>query len=211
MIAAQLRDEPSLVSVQTLVITNFGPTIARNVSVTFDPPIPDPSPDRAAQSLTPYLKKRYAKPIPVLIPGAELDNVYFVGGEGQDARKNREPTPDQVTVQISYEGPDEAPYTEKFPLDVDLIRQRTYGTSSDSPEAQAKRAVEALKSIDKTLTRLRRELAPDAADRRKAEQIRLFGLRHRSTAEEPDAGGHAVTTEPFDQPGEDGTPAQAGN
>jgi hypothetical protein len=68
MVAAELRSPPYTRGTQTLVITNYGPSIARNVRVTFDPEIPDPAPKKAAKSVTSYLKRRYARPIPVLTP-----------------------------------------------------------------------------------------------------------------------------------------------
>jgi hypothetical protein len=40
MMAAELRDHPYVKATQLLVIKNYGPSIARNVTVTFDPEIP---------------------------------------------------------------------------------------------------------------------------------------------------------------------------
>lgn len=150
MVAAELRSERYTKGVQVLVIKNYGPTIARNVKVTFDPPIPDPSPEEAGSSVTPYLKRRYEKPIPVLTPGMELDNLWFVArGPGMD---NSEPTPDRCNVTIEY---DDAgctkTYKDSFVIDVDVIRKRTYTTSSAAPPSQMKEGVKALKSIAESL------------------------------------------------------------
>lgn len=92
MVAAELRDEPYADATQILVIRNYGPSIARNVRVSFDPPIPDPV--DPSSSGTPFLKKRYANPIPVLTPGMGLDNVYYSARPGSgDQFENLEPTP----------------------------------------------------------------------------------------------------------------------
>jgi hypothetical protein len=105
--------------------------------------------------VTTFLKRRYAKPIPVLTPGMELDNLYYVGRPGDGITfQNSEPTPPQVTVNIAYEGPDGAAYEESFHLDVSLLRQRTYADSSTSPESQAKEALKTLKAIHRALVAL---------------------------------------------------------
>jgi len=154
MLAAELRDVPYATASQALVIRNAGATIARNVEVTFQPPIPDPEPAMEASSVTPFLKRRYAKPIPVLTPGMELDNLWYVGEAYGNGYVNSEPTPDKVDVHLSYDAPDGTRYSDVFPLDVDLLRKRTYSTSSSSPEEQAKEAVKALKAIQHAVTKL---------------------------------------------------------
>ena len=141
MVAAELRAAPHNGPTQILVVRNYGPSIARNVRVTFDPPIPDP--DNPATSVIPFLKERYANPIPVLTPGMELDNVYYFGQSADHA----EPVPEQVTVTIAYESDAGDPYVDAFPLDVNLIRNRTYSTSSASPEAQMKVMAKSLKGL----------------------------------------------------------------
>ncbi|GLZ28161.1 hypothetical protein Lesp02_03510 [Lentzea sp. NBRC 105346] len=161
MIAAELRDEPYAFATQILVIRNYGSSIGRNVRVTFDPPLPDPIPERAAQSVTPFLKARYADPIPVLTPGMELDNIYYSRPQGHD--DNFEPLPDKVTVTIEYDGPDGAHYADAFPLNVDVIRQRTYVTSSAHPSQRMKEAVKQLKEINSTLRTIVRRASGDGA------------------------------------------------
>lgn len=155
MVAAELRDEPYATATQLLVIKNYGPTVARNVKVTFDPPLGDPAPEKAHESMAPFLKRRYAKPIPSLVPGQELDNIYFDGEcAGAGGWKNREPHPDQVRVTVELDAPDGARYIDHFDLDVNLIRDRTMVTSSRHPEERLKRAVKALEDINKTLIRV---------------------------------------------------------
>lgn len=154
MLTAEFRDVPYVRASQALVIRNSGPTMARNVGVTFQPPIPDPEPDMEAQSVTPFLKRRYANPIPVLTPGMELDNLWYVGVPTGTRYVNSEPTPDQVEVHLSYDAPDGTRYSDVFPLDIELLRKRTFSTSSSSPEEQTKEAVEALNAIHTVLAEL---------------------------------------------------------
>jgi hypothetical protein len=157
MVAAELRDEPYAPGTQLLVIKNYGSTVARNVKVTFDPPLSDPPPEKMHQSVAPFLKRRYAKPIPSLVPGQELDNIYFSGeSDGAGGWKNREPHPDQVRVTIELDASDRAHYIDHFDLDVNLIRDRTMVTSSRHPDERLKQAVKALENIHKTLVQIAR-------------------------------------------------------
>ncbi len=68
--------------------------------------------------------------------------------------------PDQVVVTIAYEGVDGEEYVDEFPLDTNLIRQRTYVTSSRAPESQTKEMVKVLRT-----TIVGRDLAPEVMDR----------------------------------------------
>ncbi len=123
MVTAELRDVPYVAASQAFVVRNYGPTIARNVKVTFDPEIPDPDPDKVDQSAIPYLKRRYANPIPVFTPGMELDNIWYSGRPAADGGgwTNALPIPDQVTVDIEYEAPDGTRYMDQFLLDTHII------------------------------------------------------------------------------------------
>jgi hypothetical protein len=166
MVAAELRDEAYARGVQLLVIKNYGPTVARNVKVIFDPPLGDPASEKEHQSVAPFLKRRYAKPISSLVPGQELDNIYFDGeSDGAGGFKNRDPHPDQVRVTIELDAPDGAHYVDHFDLDVNLIRDRTMVTSSRHPEERLKQAVKALEGINKTLARIA-QTAPKARQAR---------------------------------------------
>ena len=155
MMAAELRKPPYTRGIQDLVIRNYGHSIARNVAVTFDPPIPDPPQGQAAQSVTPFLKRRYAEPIPVLTPGMELTNIWFCGEASGNTFVNSEPTPDRFTVTITYSGPDGTPYEDQFPLDVALIRAHSYATPSTAPEQQRKEIIKVLGKIEAAITHIK--------------------------------------------------------
>ena len=115
MVSAELRHIPYVRGSQMLVIKNHGPSVARQVHVTFDPPLPEVTdPGRTV----PYLKRRYENPIPVLTPGMELDNLYFIGQPAPEGgRQNLEPLPEQSLVTITYDGPDGTTYSDPYPLD----------------------------------------------------------------------------------------------
>jgi hypothetical protein len=153
MMAAELKLVPHASGSQALITKNYGLSIAKDVTVTFDPPIA--MPENPDDLVTPFLLRRYAKPIPVMTPGMELDNLYFSSRLGPDGHfYNGEPVPDLVTVKIAYKSADGDCYSDEFPLDVRLLLERTYATSSTSPEGQAKKALEHFQNIAASLKSL---------------------------------------------------------
>ena len=159
MVAAEFRDALPSRGTLYLVIRNYGPSVAKNVRVSFDPEIPDPAPEAARESVVPFLKARYARTIPTLTPGTELRNVYYVGESQGGFFINSEPTPERVTVTISYESADgRQTYTDAFDLDVELIKGETWVTSSLSMESQVKDIRAALKGIAKSMQNIDRAL-----------------------------------------------------
>lgn len=170
-VVAELRNEPHARATQLLVIKNYGPTVARDVVVTFDPPLPDPSQDIANQSTTPFLKRRYAEPIPVLAPGTELDNIYFSGKESGNGWVNFEPLPDKVTVTISYLAPDDRQYTDEYKLDVGIIRNKTYVSGGTlHPVTQRKETLASLRKIEVSLSRIEKALTRLAREQRRVDE-----------------------------------------
>lgn len=156
MVAAELRAHPLVEGVQLLVIRNYGPSIARNVKVTFDPEFPDQG---EASPVVSFLRKRYTEPVPALTPGMELDNVYY-----WDDDPAPEQIPAQVVVTISYDNAHDptTPYVEAFHLDTGLLRNRTVITTTKDPSVKMAEVSKSLKSIDATLKARRRPPAlPD--------------------------------------------------
>jgi len=90
----------------------------------------------------------------------ELSNIWFSGRLQGELWVNFEPTPDQFTVRIAYDGPEGTRYEDRFSLDTDLIRQHTYVSSSTDPENRLKEAVKSLGKIEKAVSRVARHLTP---------------------------------------------------
>ena len=150
MVAAELRAIPYTHGSQSLVIKNYGPSIAKNVRVTFDPPIP--MPENTDGIAMPIMLRRFAKTIPQMMPGVEIDNLYYAAKPGPAGKLiNGEPTPDEVTVRIEYESEDGDRYSADFPLDVELLRARTFIVSSTSPDSQRKESLAQLKQVTAAL------------------------------------------------------------
>lgn len=124
MVAADLRparpasgEANSLVrSFQELVIRNYGASVASDVTITFEPELTATGGQSPALD---ELVELFSQPIPTLVPGPKLTSVYY--------DPVAPATPEQITVWISYTGPDGAKYgPESYPLDVRVARRRTY-------------------------------------------------------------------------------------
>ena len=57
-------------------------------------------------------------------------------------------------MKIAYRNDDGDRYQDEFPLDVDLLRKRTYVESSTTPEGQAKENIKLLRDIRRSLDSL---------------------------------------------------------
>jgi hypothetical protein len=152
VVLAELRYAKDSDTTIDLVVRNLGPTVARSVRVEFDPPleVPPIGPTGAGKP-TVYLVKRYEKPIPTLAPGQKLSNTWWYGVPEGPHRVNGEPTPDQVTVRISYQGRGWRTFREAYELDVDVLTLATSTMSSSSTKGRIPTMSESLKSIADSL------------------------------------------------------------
>lgn len=143
MIIAELK-HAVLTSSCELLIRNVGQSVARNVKVDFDPPLPDPVDGGGEERLgvlTPYLQRRYSRVIPTFPPGMVMDN-YYQGAEGE------EPVPDDFTVTISYEDTHGREYRDAYELTMAAVRDQSgrYPSSRDD-DGMRRRWVNALEAI----------------------------------------------------------------
>lgn len=140
MMAAELRKH-EWSDTMMLVVQNLGQSIAHDVSVTFDPPLTDTG---RAESGIPFLVRRYSRSIPRFVPGIVFSNTYYIGGVGSGGEED---VPDQITVIISYSGPDGHDYEDKFPLDTFFLRQGTEVRSTRDPAVIARNTQKAVERI----------------------------------------------------------------
>lgn len=147
MVTPEFREAEHSDSTIDLVITNLGPTPARDLRVSFEPALVLPA--DSEDLLTPFLIQRYSSEIPTLNPGQSLSNVWWSGeATGPSGElQNGEPTPDKVTVLLSYLGIGSRRIKEKLTLDVKLITMTTSATSSTSTKAR-------MASIEASLRRI---------------------------------------------------------
>lgn len=147
VVIAEIRRAPDADTSFDLVVRNTGPTIARDVRVTFDPPLvlPDEEPEEHYATL--WIIKRYEHAIPMLAPGQELSNTWWFGAAREGEIVNVEPTPDRVLVRISYRGRGRRRKSDEFPLDMNAHTRGTSTTSSSSFKGR-------LRSIDSALNKI---------------------------------------------------------
>ncbi|MFC7448676.1 hypothetical protein [Rhodococcus daqingensis] len=144
MVAAELVPDRYADGVAHLVVRNFGPSLAKNVRVAFDPPLHQVDAEDASLR---YIERRYSSLVATLVPGAELRNVYW------DADRTM-PPPVTVTLECEsadgrwYRRPDR--YRDEFVLDAEVIRHGTYVTSPADPKESLKAIAKAMKSIART-------------------------------------------------------------
>lgn len=154
-VSADLRPVVLARGTSELVVENLGQSVAKNVRVTFHPPLPDLKGAEAAGKVTPFLRNRYKNVIPTMAPGRQLFNVYSVGIPDQGGMlRNDEPTPDDIRITIAYENSRGKKFTDTYELSLDTLMNETESFPGDADEkAMQRRQTKALESIARTLSR----------------------------------------------------------
>lgn len=147
LVVASLRKGPTMShGVSYLVVENAGQSVARNVEVSFDPPLPayETTNDGQPAVVAPFLRKRYGSPITMIAPGQRLKNVYSYIAMGVNG--NVEPVPDQVTILVRYIDDHRRRYEDSFPLDREVLGLETQSNPDDTnePVARQNMALEAI-------------------------------------------------------------------
>jgi len=185
-----------------LVIRNAGVSMARQLSVTFDPRLVlPPGSDRR---ITNHLIRRYESTLSGLAPGQQLRNIWWAGGmvAGSNDLQNSEPTPDQVTVSVAYSDDRNRAYTDSFSLDVrDLLRE-TYSVSSTSIKgrletinASLKTTGKALETIAKAATRVEHRASGASLNGLTVEEYRALRDRLHAQRERDALREHGLVAE----------------
>lgn len=124
-----------------LAIANTGPSLARDVTIAFDPALPTATTGATGQPAIagPFITRRYSSPLQMLGPGETLRNVYM------DLRNSDEPMPRQLRVDILYRDHRSRAYRDAFNLDVEIYAVQTDASPSGSDHTRRKtEALEAL-------------------------------------------------------------------
>lgn len=139
-----------------LVVRNYGSSAARDLEVSFDPPL---TADDRQEDLTNIVAKRYDEAIELLPPGSELSNTWWRGkNTGGRELVNGLNTPEEVSVLVSYKGNRIRRYKDTFRLSADIIKLTTYSVSSTSAPGRMKTIAESMKSIANELKSTNRQL-----------------------------------------------------
>jgi hypothetical protein len=131
MMTATLR--PSGSDTAALAVTNAGQSFARNVSVSFDPPLPihDHTAD-GDRSVIPFVRHRYSKPVAVWTPGYTARNEFYVLSDERDEagfRTNVDGISHDTVIVFDYTDDDGNRYSDRLPLDPTLIQGETWSVT----------------------------------------------------------------------------------
>ncbi|MFJ1510941.1 hypothetical protein [Cellulosimicrobium funkei] len=156
VVVAEYRVPPHGHFALIFVVRNAGASVARDITVTFDPELGTPT---DGQKIRPFLIERYEDPIPVLAPGQELTNSVHV----DDKSQYETDLPFEVTVRIRYRRSRWRWYEDEYPLKSAVHTKETRLESSGSPAGQLKSIREALEGSRRALESISRKL-PDGED-----------------------------------------------
>lgn len=148
MVTAEFERAKDSSSAFDLVIRNYGQTIARNLTVSFDGPLDVEGAND--WDVGRIIEKRYiGKTFHSFSPGQEFRNVYYCRKEvpGQRRATNLYETPESVRVTLHSEDSKGRSYDDYFDLESDALLLTTESISSNSQRRLLEYASESLKKI----------------------------------------------------------------
>jgi hypothetical protein len=140
LVTAAFRPGPSFShGMLYLVIRNAGASVARDLTVTFNPEIKPNTPSGQPRRTAEYIPKRYAASVPVLAPGESLSNLYC------HLANDDEEMPRRLNVEVAYVDDRGRPYSASFDLDADVYGVATSANPGDKDyDKRTARGIEAL-------------------------------------------------------------------
>jgi hypothetical protein len=145
VMVAEFRRELLSQGTTLLVLKNLGASIAKDVSVTFDPPAP-PAADvnnMTDDQMMKWIYQRFAEPVTSWAPGWTISNVIRAGHDELNP----------ITVTLRYKGPDGTAYEDGYHLLPDHIMKETEANPSKATDAVKleQQKVSALQALVRTL------------------------------------------------------------
>lgn len=130
VMVAELRISPDSETTLFLVVRNAGLSVARNVSVRFEPQIVLNEKPFGTKGIV----RRYASPVPTIAPGQEFSNIWWSGhlSHGASGLVSEIGTPEEFTVHFEYGGSGRVRYVDRFRLSVDVSGPSTMAVASSS-------------------------------------------------------------------------------
>jgi hypothetical protein len=147
LMSAELRPRILARGTAELVVANVGHSVAKDIQVTFEPPLPELDSQDREETMASFLRRRYAQRIPTLAPGHELVNIYAqLRGDGSHGL--RESVPYDLTVTFEYGDDRGNRYTDGYSLTVEtLMNETTSNPSNEDERGMKRRWVSALETI----------------------------------------------------------------
>lgn len=143
VIVAELQRELLSHGTILLVIRNLGASVAKDVSVTFDPPAPDDVDSLPISDNWGWIYKRFGQPITTWSPGWTTSNVVRAGDD----------TLNDFVVTVNYAGPDDTKYEDVYHLHPSHTLNETTSNPSkvSDPIKLEQQKVSALQALVRTL------------------------------------------------------------
>ncbi|NMF29608.1 hypothetical protein [Cellulosimicrobium aquatile] len=145
VMVAEYRTFPFAYQALEFVIRNAGASVARDVAVTFDPPL-----EPGGYFARSYMIRRYAEQIAVVAPGQELVNAVRVveqPGKPMDL-------PEDLTVTIRYRRSRWRRYEDVYRLRMSVMGEDSRQKSSETAEGRLQQIRESLDRIAVQVERL---------------------------------------------------------
>lgn len=135
-----------------LVVRNTGPTAARDLGVTFDPPFEE---SEDLSRLGSFVAQRYRDRLPVLGPGQVLRSILIVDTD-DDSKSD---VPSVLTARVSYGSPWwRRRYCDTFVLNRIVYTSQVFSESSDSEKNSLKKIASATEKLPNAHRDLVRQL-----------------------------------------------------
>lgn len=148
VIVAEFRRELLSHGTTLLVLKNLGASVAKDVSVSFDPPAPSAAEVKKMpeDQMMKWIFERFAQPVTTWAPGWTISNVIRAG------RDELNP----IKVFVKYRGPDSTLYEDAYFLLPDHVMKETEANPSktDDPVKLEQQKVDALRALVRTLRSL---------------------------------------------------------
>lgn len=122
-------------------IVNYGTTSARDISVTFDPPITATADDNPASNI----RLRYERPVAHLSPGQSLGNVWQTFA----ANGKTSTVPDECAVTLTYRGAHRRTFVDTYQLSLHTVSLESESTASNSQLGAVRRIATSLEALVK--------------------------------------------------------------
>lgn len=132
-------------------VVNYGQTVARDVTLKFDPELAPQKPETARKDAIASVAQRYAEPIPNLSPGQALTNTWQTWTDNGVLSS----APEACSVAVTYRS-GRRTFRESFVLDIRTVGNESDPVASNSELGSIRRVATSLEAIATSV----REMTP---------------------------------------------------
>jgi hypothetical protein len=156
VVAAEFQLSRESDSSMDLVVRNYGVSMARNLSVSFDRPVTSEGSEAEGAGGVAIRNRYQGRTFSVLSPGQELRNTWWLGTSKpkHDRLVNYHDTPDEVVITVEYSDLNGKRYTDSFSLHIDAFLFSSEALSSTSVRGRLGIISKALEGVSADSKRL---------------------------------------------------------